>query len=59
VSLPAPPGEAWRFVFMRTSGRRFNERDRQVLDLLRPHLNELFLDAERRRAGIPPLTPRE
>ena len=27
--------------------------------LLRPHLQEIWLDAERRRAGVPQLTPRE
>ena len=59
VSLPAPPGEARRFVFMRTSGKPFSERDRQVLELLRPHLYEVLLDGERRRACVPPLSPRE
>lgn len=59
ISLPAAPGEARRVVFMRGSGRAFSERDRQVAMLLRPHLQEIWLDAERRRAGIPHLTPRE
>jgi len=59
VSLPAPPGESRRFLFMRSCGTPFSERDRQVLELLRPHLYELYLDAERRRAGVPRLTPRE
>lgn len=27
--------------------------------MLRPHLQEIWLDAERRRAGVPQLTPRE
>jgi DNA-binding CsgD family transcriptional regulator len=59
VSLPAPPGESRRFLFMRSCGTPFSERDRQVLELLRPHLYEVWLDAERRRAGVPPLSPRE
>ena len=58
VSLPAAPGEARRIVFMRHSGG-FSERDRQIATLLRPHLQEIWLDAERRRAGVPALTPRE
>jgi DNA-binding CsgD family transcriptional regulator len=59
VSLPAPPGEARRVTFMRSEGPAFTERDRQVAALARPHLNELFLDAERRRRGPLPLSPRE
>jgi DNA-binding CsgD family transcriptional regulator len=58
VSLPAAPGEARRICFMRTTGS-FSERDRQVGSLLRPHLQEIWLDAERRRAGVPQLTARE
>jgi DNA-binding CsgD family transcriptional regulator len=58
VSLPAPPGEARRVIFMRHSGA-FTERDRQIVMLLRPHLQEIWLDAERRRAGVPSLTERE
>ncbi|WP_138731489.1 helix-turn-helix transcriptional regulator [Modestobacter excelsi] len=59
VSLPAPPGEARRICFMRGSGPPFTERDRQIAMLLRPHLQEIWLDAERRRSGVPKLTPRE
>jgi DNA-binding CsgD family transcriptional regulator len=59
VSLPAPPGEARRVLFMRSSGPPFSERERQIVMLLRPHLQEIWLDAERRRAGVPALTARE
>jgi len=59
VSLPAPPGQARRVMFQRWSGPSFNERDRLVAGLLRPHLEEIWLDAERRRHGVPQLTPRE
>ena len=59
ISLPAAPGEARRVLFMRTSGPPFTERDRQLAMLLRPHLQEVWLDAERRRARVPQLTPRE
>jgi DNA-binding CsgD family transcriptional regulator len=59
VSLPAPPGEARRVCFMRHSGPSFSERERQLAVLFRPHLQEIWLDAERRRAGVPRLTDRE
>jgi DNA-binding CsgD family transcriptional regulator len=59
VSLPAAPGEARRFEFMRGDGPAFSERDRQLMTLLRPHLIEICRDAERRRTGVPRLTPRE
>jgi DNA-binding CsgD family transcriptional regulator len=59
VSLPAPPGEARRFEFMRGDGPPFSERDRQVMTLLRPHLLEICTEAERRRKGVPRLSPRE
>jgi DNA-binding CsgD family transcriptional regulator len=41
------------------SNRDFSERDRLALQLLRPHLHEVYLDAERRRHGIPHLSRRE
>ena len=53
VELPAPPGEARRFVFARGAGPAFSERDRQVLELLRPHLVELCAEAEKRRCRSP------
>jgi DNA-binding CsgD family transcriptional regulator len=37
----------------------FDERDRLILQLLRPHLHEVFLDAQRRRRGLPHLSRRE
>jgi DNA-binding CsgD family transcriptional regulator len=59
VSLPAPPGEARRVCFMRHDRAEFTERERQIAMLMRPHLQEIWLDAERRRAGVPQLTARE
>ena len=59
VSLPAAPGEARRVCFQRASGPPFSERDRAVAALARPHLHEIWLDAERRRRGVPRLTDRE
>jgi len=59
VSLPAPFGQTRRMQIWRDGGRDFDERDRLVLQLIRPHLHEIYLDAKRRRAGIPRLTRRE
>jgi DNA-binding CsgD family transcriptional regulator len=58
VPLPSPPGRSRYIWFVRTH-RDFSERDRLLLAVLRPHLSEVFLDAERRRRGIPRLSPRE
>jgi DNA-binding CsgD family transcriptional regulator len=59
VRLTSPPGRARRVLFMRESTRDFTDHDVMVLSLLRPHLHEIFLDAERRRTGVPKLTARE
>jgi DNA-binding CsgD family transcriptional regulator len=62
--LPEPPGpnagvgRTARLFFLRGPGPAFSERDRSLLTLLRPHLQEAFLDAERRRNPVPDLTPR-
>jgi DNA-binding CsgD family transcriptional regulator len=64
LTLPARPGPAhepgrtMRLFFFRGPGPDFSERDRAVLTLLRPHLHQAFLDAERRRHPISQLTPR-
>jgi DNA-binding CsgD family transcriptional regulator len=65
LTLPAPPGPApgpgrtLRLFFFRGSGPDFSERDRALLTLLRPHLHQAYLDAERRRRPVPRLTPRQ
>jgi DNA-binding CsgD family transcriptional regulator len=48
-----------RMYFFRGPGPDFSERDRAVLTLLRPHLDQAYLDAERRRHPVPRLTPRQ
>jgi DNA-binding CsgD family transcriptional regulator len=58
VPLPTRPGRTRRIGFWR-SNRDFSERDRLALQLLRPHLYEVYLDAERRRRGIPHVSRRE
>ena len=57
---PIPgPGQTVRLVFFRGPGPEFSERDRALLTLLRPHLYQAYLDAERRRHPVPRLTPRQ
>ena len=55
----ADPGRNVRLYFVRGPGPDFSERDRAVLTLLRPHLHQAYLDAERRRHPVPRLTPRQ
>ena len=65
LTLPATPGPAsgpgrtMRLFFFRGPGSDFRERDRALLTLLRPHLHQAYLDAERRRHPVPRLTPRQ
>jgi DNA-binding CsgD family transcriptional regulator len=55
----AGPGRTVRLFFFRAPGPDFSERDRALLVLLRPHLYQAYLDAERRRHPVPRLTPRQ
>lgn len=48
VGLPAPPWHTKVFLFHRRD-RDFRERDRLVLELLRPHLAHLYESAKMRR----------
>ncbi|GAB3006817.1 helix-turn-helix transcriptional regulator [Saccharothrix stipae] len=57
--LPAAPGRTRRVLFRRYSGRDFSDRDKLILELLRPHLYEVYLHARRGREGAPRLTTRE
>jgi DNA-binding CsgD family transcriptional regulator len=65
VCLPAGPGpvggpgRTLRLVLHCGPGRDFSERDRALLMLLRPHLHQARLDAERHRRGMPQLTRRQ
>jgi DNA-binding CsgD family transcriptional regulator len=53
------PRRTMRLYFRRGPGTDFSERDRALLTLLRPHLHQAYLDAERRRHPVPRLTPRQ
>jgi DNA-binding CsgD family transcriptional regulator len=65
LTLPAPPGplsgpgRTMRLFFFRGCGPDFSERDRAALTLLRPHVHQAYLDAERRRHPVPRLTRRQ
>jgi DNA-binding CsgD family transcriptional regulator len=59
VCLPGGRMRTVRLLFWRGPGADFSERDRALLALLRPHLHQAYLDAERRRHPIPSLTPRQ
>ena len=52
------PGRTLRLFLFRGPGPDFSEADRALLTLLRPHLHEAYLDAERRRRPLPELTAR-
>ena len=55
----AGPGRYVRLSLGRGPGLDFSERDRAVLTLLGPHLDQAYLDAKRRRHPVPRLTPRQ
>jgi DNA-binding CsgD family transcriptional regulator len=57
--FPAEPGYSSRLMLWRGPGRDFDERDRLLLTLLRPHLIAAYRTAERRRQAPAPLTPRQ
>ncbi len=60
MCLSAPAGRTRRLIFFRERGSPdFDDRDRLLLSLLRPHLNELYQELESRRRIEPDLTPRQ
>ena len=59
VYFPDEPGHTLRLMLWRGRGRDFNERDRLLLTLLRPHLVAAYRNAERRRRAPAGLTPRQ
>ena len=50
----AGPGRTLRLVFLRGPGADFSGRHSDLLTLLRPHLHQAYLDAERRRRPSAP-----
>ena len=59
LCLTAPPGHSRRLLFVRGPAPDFDERDRLLLALLRPHLNELYQQLQLRRRNAPGLTARQ
>jgi DNA-binding CsgD family transcriptional regulator len=59
VSLQVGHQQSVRLVFARGAGSDFDERDRAVLALLRPHLLEILRRADDARRDVPDLTPRQ
>ena len=49
VKIPSPPWHTKTFLFDRTGGRDFTERDRLLLDLLQPHLARIWQAGRTRR----------
>ena len=54
----AGPGRYVRLNLDRGPGPDFSDRERDLLTVLRPHLHQAYLDAERRRHPAPQLTAR-
>jgi DNA-binding CsgD family transcriptional regulator len=55
----AGPGRSVRLFLLRESGPDFSDRDRALLTLVRPHLQQAYHDAERHRSPVSELTPRQ
>ncbi len=55
----ASPERHVRLYLHRGPGPDFSDRDRAVLTLLRPHLQQAYRAAEQRRHPVPRLTPRQ
>ena len=60
VWLHAPKGRA-RSIYLERGGKNYTDRERALLQLLRPHLGRIRINAESRRRmdATPGLTPRE
>lgn len=59
MCMPAPAGRTRRLILFCGPGRDFDDRERLLLTLLRPHLNELLQQRARARDAVPELTPRQ
>jgi DNA-binding CsgD family transcriptional regulator len=59
AAFPTAPGYFRKVSFWRLTGSDFTERDRLVVQLLKPHLYEIYVESQRRRRAVPRLSPRE
>jgi DNA-binding CsgD family transcriptional regulator len=57
LAIPSPLWHTRTFIFDREAGRDFTERDRLILDLLKPHLVRLWQDANERRQASADVDP--
>ena len=56
---PDGPGRTLRVLFFRSPGRDFDERERFLLELLRPHLQAAYRRPAQRRDPVAGLTPHQ
>jgi len=59
MCLSAPPGRTRRLLLIRSSNHDFDDRDRLILTLLRPHLDEAYQYLQQTRLPRPTLTARQ
>ncbi len=59
LPLPSPPGRSRRIRFLRETGRDFDDTDRAVAALVRPHLVAHLHALDLSSRGIVPLTTRQ
>jgi DNA-binding CsgD family transcriptional regulator len=59
LCLSAPAGRSRRILLFRSGLTDFDGRDRMLLALLRPHLNEVYQDLQRSRQSASALTARQ
>lgn len=59
LPLPAPPGRSRRVRFLRESGRDFDDTDRALATLVRPHLVAHLHALDLAHRGVAPLTRRQ
>ncbi len=59
VVWPDGPGRTLRVLFFRSPGRDFDERERFILELLRPHLQAAYTRPAVRRDARADLSPRQ
>lgn len=56
MCISAPAGHTRRLALSRTGNRDFDDRERLILALLRPHLDEAYQELQQRRLPRPALT---
>jgi DNA-binding CsgD family transcriptional regulator len=59
IAFPCAPGHMRKVSFWRSGGPDFDERDRMIAELVRPHLWEILSRSRRHLCGGPTLSPRE